>query len=158
MARILKISISKSKGTRKLNVEYARVIKGRGIEGDAHADTFRALSLLPYESFSKVRDRGLDVSPGDFAENITTIGLDFGALDIGDRIALGESVILEIVQIGKECHDECAIGRITGECIMPREGVFAGVIRGGVLREGDNIAILKSKSDFQPNDYVGRCI
>jgi len=140
---IYKLSVSEIKGTKKRNVEMVTVAESRGIEGDAHSGTFRAVSMLPYEGFSKVKDRGLEVSPGDFAENITTKGLDFDKLSVGDRIALGKSVILEIVQIGKECHNECAIGQVTGECIMPRQGVFARPLKGGILREGDSIRILR---------------
>ena len=145
---IFKLSVSKTKGTRKRNVDRVNVVETRGITGDAHADTFRAISLLPYESFSRVNDSGLDVSPGDFAENITTIGLDFDRLAVGVRIALGDSVILEVVQIGKECHNDCPIGRATGECIMPRQGVFSRAVRGGLLREGDPIRILSVESDW----------
>lgn len=140
--RIHKLSISPVKGERKKNVKTVRVLDSGGFEGDAHSGSYRAISLLPYESFSKVRDAGLDVNPGDFAENITTVGLDFRRLSIGARIAMGASVIIDIVQIGKECHGGCEIKQITGDCIMPREGVFARAVSGGILREGDPIRFL----------------
>ena len=113
-----------------------------GIEGDAHAGSPRPVSLLPYESFGKLDQSRLRINPGDFAENITTVGLDFGELSLGGRITIGGEVILKVIQIGKECHTGCAIKQIVGDCIMPREGVFADVIKGGTIREGDPIRVL----------------
>lgn len=122
----------------------ARAVKACGIEGDAHAgDTIRQISLLATESIGKMRTKGLDVGPGDFAENITTKEIDLLSLKLGDRLKIGSGVIIEITQIGKICHDRCAIYEQAGDCVMPREGVFAKVIGGGEIRNGDVIAIVK---------------
>lgn len=139
---IFRLSISHRKGTKKTNVPRVTVTM-QGIEGDAHAGTARAISLLPYESFTKITTKGLDLHPGDFGENITTVAVDFRQLGVGTRLALGDTVVLEIIQIGKECHDGCIIKDMTGDCIMPREGLFARVINGGVLTEDDMIRIIE---------------
>jgi MOSC domain-containing protein YiiM len=94
------------------------------------------------ESINKIRGKGLDVSPGDFAENITTSGLKIWELPIGMRLAVGSEALLEVTQIGKECHDRCAIYHQVGDCVMPREGVFTRVLRGGTIRPGDEIRVL----------------
>lgn len=141
-ASVFRLSTGAEKGEKKENVSSVRVTP-EGFEGDAHAGGFRALSLLPYESFEKIARHGLSVNPGDFGENITTVGIDFGVLKIGTRIALGESVVIEIVQVGKDCHNECGIKRTLGDCIMPREGLFARVIAEGELNEGDLIRIIE---------------
>lgn len=140
--RIHKISISPEIGQRKQNVPSARILDGGGIEGDAHSGTSRPLSLLPWESFGKLQHPRLRIEPGDFAENITTVGLDFSGLAIGTRLALGGSIEIEIVQIGKTCHGGCIISELTGDCIMPDEGVFARAISGGELLEGDPIRVI----------------
>lgn len=137
-----RLSISSRKGEKKQNVEKV-VINSGGIEGDVHAGSFRAVSLLPFESFQKLDHPDLTIHPGDFAENITTTGLDFRNLIIGSRIALGENVTLEIVQIGKKCHNGCIIRETVGDCIMPREGLFAKVLTGGELKTGDSIKIIE---------------
>ncbi len=142
-SRVFKISISTELGQKKHNVPSARIIASRGIDGDAHSGTERPLSLLPFESFSKLADPRLNLKPGDFAENITTIGLDFKSIGLGSRLLLGENIDIEIIQIGKECHFGCAIRDYAGDCIMPREGAFAKVLTGGVLSEGDPIRIFK---------------
>lgn len=143
-SRIYKLSISEHTGEKKENVSSVKVVVGKGIEGDAHFGSGRPISLLPYESFSKLDAAQIQIDPGDFAENITTMGLDFSKLAIGSRIALGDSVILEVMQIGKECHDDCVIKQVVGDCIMPREGVFARPLAGGLLSEGDPIEIVHS--------------
>ncbi len=135
---IFRLSISHQKGTKKTNVPSVTVTM-RGIDGDAHAGSVRAISLLPYESFGKLAAGDMDLHPGDFGENITTVGMNFGNIGVGTRLALGDDVVLEIVQVGKECHDGCIIRDTTGDCIMPREGLFARVIKGGMLTEGDMI-------------------
>ena len=114
-----------------------------GLAGDAHADchTHRQVSLLAVESIDKMRALGLDVGPGDFAENLTTQGIDLVSLPINTKLAVGNGVVLEVTQIGKECHAGCAIFRQVGKCIMPKEGVFTSVIRGGVIRIGDAVDI-----------------
>ncbi len=141
-AAIYRLSVSAIKGEKKRNVGKVRVTLA-GITGDAHAGTERAISLLPYESFKKLSDKNFELNPGEFGENITTLGIDFKNITPGIRLALGEKVVLEIIQIGKECHDDCFIKRTVGDCIMPREGLFARVIIGGPLAEGDRIRILK---------------
>lgn len=137
--RIHRISISKTKGDKKYNIDRARLIDDFGIEGDAHAGTARQVSLLPFESFSKVANDVFDINPGDFAENLTVEGMNFTGAGVGDRIGIGENIELEIVQIGKECHNDCRIKDVVGDCIMPREGIFAHVIRGGEIKIGDSI-------------------
>ena len=138
--RILALSTSESKGTRKQNVREIRLLENWGMEGDAHAgDWHRQISLLAMESIEKIHALGLtEVVPGDFAENITTACIDLMSLTVGDHLQLGECE-LEITQIGKECHSRCAIYYQVGDCVMPREGIFARVIRGGVLRVGDPV-------------------
>jgi len=140
MARVLAVSVSEKKGMRKTNVERATVAENFGIEGDAHASSkwHRQISLLAIESIEKMRQAGLDVNPGDFAENITTEGIDLVSLPIGTRLRVGE-VIGEVSQIGKECHDRCAIYQQAGDCVMPREGIFIKVIKGGVIAPGDEV-------------------
>jgi MOSC domain-containing protein YiiM len=121
-------------------VTSARVIKDFGLRHDAHAgDWHRQVSLLPFESFRKLENDVLDIKPGDFAENVTTTGIDLSAVEIGGTLRIGTKVILEITQIGKECHRACAIREVTGDCIMPREGIFARVIEGGRIANGDEI-------------------
>ncbi len=135
--RILAISISRKKGIPKTNVPRALLRAGWGIEGDAHAGNWhRQVSLLAIESIDTMRRKGLHLRPGAFAENITTEGLDLARLKIGDRILLG-CAELEITQIGKECHDKCAIYFRVGDCVMPREGIFALVRRGGEIAVGE---------------------
>jgi len=139
--KIVSIAVSKSKGTRKETVEQALVVAEHGIEGDAHAGAWhRQVSFLAIESIDKAKAAGLSVGFGDFAENIATEGIDWVNVEVGARFRLGESVLVEITQIGKECHAKCAIYYLAGDCIMPREGVFARVIEGGVIRCGDEIS------------------
>lgn len=116
-----------------------------GLADDAHADctTHRQVSLMAIESINKMRDLGLDVGPGDFAENLTTEGIEMFSLPVGTGVYIGGEVILEITQIGKECHTKCAIYHQIGQCIMPQEGVFTKVIRGGLVKAGDEIKIRK---------------
>ena len=151
-AAVVAVCRSSHKGTKKDNVGEVFLKEGYGLIGDAHADcdTHRQVSLLAVESVAKMRKLGFDVSPGDFAENITTQGVDLPSLDVGTRILIGEVVLLEIAQIGKECHTGCAISREVGKCIMPKEGVFARVVRGGLVRSGDPIAVLHPRSE-RPN-------
>ena len=133
---IIAICISEEKGERKKPVPSALLRENHGIVGDAHAgDWHRQVSLLAEESIDTMRDKGLDVTHGDFAENITTKGIDLVSLPIGTRLSLGNAVI-EISQIGKECHTRCAIYYQAGDCVMPREGIFAKVVTGGKLVPG----------------------
>ena len=143
MARIVAVCRSEEKGTKKQDVKEGLLKEDYGLVDDAHADccTHRQVSLLATDSINKMRSLGFDVNPGDFAENLTTEGIDLVSLPVGTDISVGEEVILEITQIGKECHSGCAIFRQVGKCIMPKEGVFAKVIRGGFVRTGDQIGI-----------------
>ena len=139
--KIVSIAVSKKKGTRKEPVEEALLTVEHGLEGDAHAGPWhRQVSFLAAESIEKAKATGLSVGFGDFAENIATEGIDWPAVPIGSRFRLGEAVLVEITQIGKVCHKKCAIYYQAGDCIMPREGVFAKVIEGGRIRCGDRIS------------------
>ena len=143
--KIVSINTSKHKGTRKESVELIEVFKDHGIDGDAHAGPWhRQVSFLASESIESARQTGLDVDSGDFAENITTSGIDWKQISLGCRLQLGSQVVVEITQIGKECHTKCAIYYRAGDCIMPREGIFARVIEGGTLKVNDSIRILST--------------
>lgn len=133
------ISISANKGEKKLPVQQAELIAGFGITGDAHAGSERQVSLLAFESFTKINAEYYDIKPGDFAENLTTTGVDFSAATVGRGLHIGENIQLEITHLGKVCHHGCRIREQLGDCIMPREGVFARVTRGGIARPGDCI-------------------
>ena len=145
MAKIMAVCKSKEKGTRKEPVAEGILREDFGLISDAHADccTHRQVSLLAIESIKKMRNLGFDVGPGDFAENLTTEGIDLASIPVGTCVSIGKEVILELTQIGKECHTGCAIYRQIGKCIMPKEGVFARVIRGGLVKAGDQIRIEK---------------
>lgn len=137
--KIIAISISDRKGIPKRNVPEIMVIAEHGLEGDAHAGAWhRQVSLLADESIDKMRALGLAVHPGAFAENLTTRGIDLPALPVGARLTIGPAE-LEVTQIGKECHSRCAIFEQVGDCVMPREGIFARVLKGGLIRVGDGI-------------------
>lgn len=140
---VVSINISDKKGGKKKPVDEANVIENSGIEGDAHASSawHRQVSLLALESIRKMQAAGLKVQPGDFAENITTEGLDLLALPIGTRLRIGSEVIGEVSQIGKECLTPCAIYYQAGGCIMPEEGIFAKILRGGRIKRGDTIDV-----------------
>ncbi len=141
--KIVSVNIAPRKTVRKAPVGSGVLRAEHGLEGDAHAgDWHRQVSLLAQESIDKMVDLGLKVGPGDFAENLTTVGLDLLALPIGSRVRVGESVLLEITQIGKECHTRCAIYYQAGDCVMPREGIFARVLVGGRIEVGDEIEVL----------------
>ncbi|MFH1829178.1 MAG: MOSC domain-containing protein [Pseudomonadota bacterium] len=136
--KIISINISKKKGEKKKPVASAILLEGVGIAGDAHAGfKHRQVSLLATESIAKITKLGLNAGPGDFAENITTEGIGLSSLPIGTKIQLGDCILLEVTQIGKECHDRCAIFKQVGDCVMPREGIFARVLEGGMLNIGD---------------------
>lgn len=142
-ARIVAVSVSDRKGVVKHNVPQARLLVEHGLEGDAHAEGgIRQVSLLARESIDKMRAAGAQVNPGDFAENLTTLGLDVCVLPVGTRLKVGMEVELEITQIGKTCHKGCAIRELVGDCVMPREGVFARVLQEGIVKPGDTIEIL----------------
>lgn len=141
--RIRAISVSKQKGMQKVNVPGAELRINHGIVGDAHAgDWDRQISLLEIESIDLMVAKGAKVSPGDFAENITTEGIDLSELKIGDRLKLGTDVEIKITKFGKQCHGRCIIYDQIGDCIMPRRGVFAKVSRQGSIKAGDMIEVL----------------
>ena len=142
MAQVVSVNISEKKGTVKKAVPEIRLRLRHGIEGDAHAgDWHRQISLLAEESADKMRALLPDLQPGAFAENINTRGVDLKRLPVGTRLRLGETVV-EVTQIGKECHSDCEIKKVTGTCVMPTEGIFAVVVREGRVRKGDPIEIL----------------
>jgi MOSC domain-containing protein YiiM len=143
VAKVIAVCSSETKGVRKNNIRQGELKTEFGLIGDAHADSnwHRQVSLLARESIEKMRQMGFEVGPGDFAENITCEGIELLSLPIGTRLTIGDDVILEISQIGKECHSGCAIFKQTGKCIMPKEGVFARVICGGPVNTGDEIII-----------------
>ena len=147
MAKIVAICKSEEKGTPKEPVAEGILKEAYGLVGDAHADcdTHRQVSLLGMESIDKVRRQGFDVGPGDFAENLTTEGVNLVSLPVGARISVGKDILLEVTQIGKKCHSGCAILREIGHCIMPKEGIFARVIRGGRVRAGDRLVVERSE-------------
>ena len=143
MAEVTSVNISEKKGTVKREVPEIRLKLRHGIVGDAHAgDWHRQISLLAEESVDKLRPLLPDLPPGAFAENINTRGIELNALPVGTRLRLGETVV-EVTQIGKECHSDCEIKRLTGKCVMPTEGIFAVVVTEGTVRKGDKIEIIK---------------
>ena len=145
MGKVIAVCISPEKGTQKTAVAEGSFIEDYGIEGDAHAGKWhRQGRLLSYAPLAAVRQRGAQVEDGAFGENLVVEGIDFSVLPVGTRLACGE-VILEVTQIGKECHHGCAIFQQMGDCIMPREGVFAKVIQGGKIRPGDEMTCMEDK-------------
>jgi MOSC domain-containing protein YiiM len=144
MAKVIAVCTSEKKGTRKAPVPEITIKEQFGVVGDAHADcqTHRQVSLLAVESIDKMRGKGMELQYGDFAENITTEGIDLVKLPVGTRLHVGDEVLLEMSQIGKECHAGCAIREIIGDCIMPREGIFARVTKGGRVKAGDEIKVI----------------
>jgi MOSC domain-containing protein YiiM len=140
--KVLAVNTSEAKGMRKSNIQSCFLLKDHGLKGDAHAGPWhRQVSLLANESVEKMRALGLDVGYGDFAENITTTGVDLVHLPIGTTLRIGGAIILRVTQIGKECHARCAIYYQAGDCIMPREGIFAEVLTEGEVKVGDEIII-----------------
>jgi len=140
--QVLAVCLSRNKGERKSAVDRVKLEIGHGIVDDAHAGPWhRQVSLLAMESIDKMRSLGLDVGPGDFAENITTQGVELNRLPLGTYLGIGGTV-MEVTQIGKECHNRCAIYYQAGDCVMPKEGIFARVLQGGEIVPGDSIIIL----------------
>lgn len=143
MAQVVSVCISEKKGTKKHPVAEISLWPHHGIVGDAHAgDWHRQVSLLANESVDRMRKEGLTLAAGDFAENILTEGITLRTLPVGTVLRVGE-VRLEVTQIGKECHNDCAIKKAVGKCVMPTEGIFAVVVKEGVVRPGDEIEVLK---------------
>ncbi len=151
MASIVAVCVSERRGTRKHPVQVAEVTAGKGIEGDAHAGAWhRQVSVLAQESVQRLRKRtGMRFCPGDFAENILTEGIEPASLPVGTVLRFGEEVLGEVTQIGKECHTDCEIRRMTGECAMPREGIFLRILRGGTIRPGDAVAVARKGAGIQ---------
>ncbi|MBN2463584.1 MAG: MOSC domain-containing protein [Dehalococcoidia bacterium] len=143
MGKIIAVCKSDERGTKKEDVKEGILEEDFGLVGDAHADccTHRQVSLLAVESIDKMRVLGLELKPGDFAENLTTEGIELMSLPVGTRMSVGEQVVLEVTQIGKECHAGCAIFQQVGKCVMPEEGVFTRVIKGGTVKSGDHIKV-----------------
>ena len=143
MGKVVAVCKSLHKGERKADVGSARFIEYFGIDGDSHGGPWhRQVILLAQESIDKMIEKGLEVGPGDFAENVTTRGIDLVNLPIGTRLKAGE-ILLEVTQIGKKCHGKCAIYELAGDCVMPREGIFSKVIKGGTLSSGDSIEVIE---------------
>jgi len=141
---VVAVCVSDRKGVPKHNVSTRRLLAGHGLEGDAHAGGGkRQVSLLAMESIAKMRANGLDVSPGSFAENITTRGIVLFTLPVGTRMRIGSAVV-EVTQIGKDCHSRCAVYYQAGDCVMPREGIFVKVLTSGEAAVGDTVELLES--------------
>ena len=148
MAKILAVCWSKKKGTNKDDIKEGVFIENYGLDKDAHADskTHRQVSLMATESIQKMRDLGLEVGPGAFGENLTTEGIDLVSIPVGTELKVGPEVVLEVTQIGKVCHNKCAIFYKVGQCIFPEEGIFGKVLHGGTIKAGDEIkAIVNAK-------------
>lgn len=141
MASVVAVSISKETGVRKTPCPQVIIKENYGIEGDAHASSkwHRQISLLGIESIKKMEELGIKAEYGDFAENLTTAGIELFTLPVGTRLVIGKDVILEVTQIGKKCHQGCDIYKQVGKCIMPTEGIFTKVIKGGIVKAGDAI-------------------
>lgn len=143
MMKVIAVCTSRKRGERKKDVGQGLLTANLGLEGDAHAGfAHRQISLLAMESIQKMVAQGLEVGPGDFAENLTVEGIDLLSLPIGTRLRVGKDAVIRVTQIGKECHNRCAIYHLAGDCVMPREGIFAEVLFGGIVRKGDPIKIL----------------
>ncbi len=143
--KVIAVCTSEKKGMRKKNIGEGLLVENFGIKDDAHGgDWHRQVSLLALESIKKMQDMGLDVGPGDFAENLTTEGINLVELPIGTKLKLGAEGVGEVTQIGKECHNRCAIYYEAGDCVMPKEGIFIKVLKGGPLRVGDPIEVIES--------------
>ena len=144
MGNVVAVCISEKKGTQKRDIGICKLIEHFGLEGDAHAGKWhRQVSLLARESADIMRKKGLDIEDGDFGENIVTEGIELKSLPVGTVLKIGEGIIIKVTQIGKLCHDRCAIYYKAGDCIMPREGIFAEILAGGTIRAGDEITILE---------------
>lgn len=147
MAKIIAVNISEKKGTPKKSIQEGVLIENFGLEGDAHAGKWhRQISLLGIESIEKAKGMRTDgLCHGVFAENLTTEGIELYTLPIGTKLKVGSEAILEVTQIGKECHEGCAVSKLVGQCVMPKEGIFARVIKGGKVHPGDEINIVENK-------------
>lgn len=143
--KILSICVSSEKGTKKNEVHSALFIADSGIKGDAHAGQWhRQVSLLSNEDIDKVREIIPNLKPGAFAENLATVGIDLNQVKIGDKVLIRDEVILEVTQLGKKCHSGCEIQKLTGDCLMPKKGIFTRVLKGGFIEKNDRIKIQKN--------------
>ena len=141
--KVIAVCLSKNQGTAKEEIKKGKLVEGYGLKGDAHSGKWhRQVSLLGIESINKIKTGDIDIKFGDFAENITTKGINLPKLIIGTKLKIGKDALLEITQIGKSCHNTCEIKKKIGDCIMPKEGVFTKVIKGGIVKAGDSIDVL----------------
>ena len=155
MGRVVAVCIGRRRGTVKKAVRSAKFEPDYGIVGDAHAGKrHRQVSMLAKESIDDIRATIPNLAYGAFAENIVTSGIDYALIAVGDRIILGDNIVLEVSQIGKECHTACAIQRLSGDCIMPREGLFCRVLRGGRLKPGDAVVRQARMDQEAPQAYA----
>lgn len=154
---VLAVCISPRKGEKKVDMGRALLVKDHGLSGDAHGGPWhRQVSLLSIDSVNKMRAMGAVVGFGDFAENLNIKGLELFTLPIGTHMKVGKEVELEVTQIGKECHHGCAIRQQVGDCVMPREGVFARVVTGGLVEAGDEIEVVFPYSPLDRNPGSGQ--
>jgi MOSC domain-containing protein YiiM len=152
MGKIVAICISKKKGDQKRDVKQCRLIENYGLEGDAHAGSWhRQISLLSIEGRLVMENKGVKLDAGDFGENVLTEGVEFANIMVGNKIRLGKDALVRVTQIGKECHDRCNIYYQVGDCIMPREGIFAEVLKGGEIKVDDDIEFLNDKGSSSNN-------
>ena len=145
MPHVIAVCVSEKKGTVKRDIGRARLARNHGLEGDAHAGTGRQVSLLAWESVERLGIQHPSIRYGAFAENLTLRGLEVKDLAVGSRLRVGPLVLLEITQIGKQCHTSCAIRQIIGDCVMPREGAFARVLKGGMVEVGDQVCLVENE-------------
>lgn len=152
MGKIVAICISKKKGVQKKVIKRCKLVENSGLEGDAHAGSWhRQISLLSKEARLVMENKGAKLNDGDFGENLLTEGIDFVHIKVGNKLRLGKDALVRITQIGKECHDRCSIYYQVGDCIMPREGIFAEVLKGGEIKIDDDIEFLNDKSSSSNN-------
>lgn len=150
--QVVAVCTSERKGTPKRDVGRGQLEIDWGLVGDAHAGPWhRQVSLLALESIDEMREKGLDVAPGDFAENLTVSGLLLWSLPVGTKLLVGDEAVLEVTQIGKECHSGCAVFKRVGDCVMPRKGVFARVLKGGTVKTGDPVRVSQQSPGALPH-------
>lgn len=152
MGKIVAICISEKKGVQKKDIKRCKLIEHYGLEGDAHAGSWhRQISLLSKEARLVMENKGAKLNDGDFGENLLTEGINFANVKVGNKLRLGKDALVRITQIGKECHDKCSIYYQVGDCIMPRDGIFAEVLKGGEIKIDDDIEFLNDKSGSSNN-------
>ncbi len=152
MGKIVAICISTKKGVQKKDVGQCKLVEGHGLEDDAHAGNWhRQISLLSKEGRKSMEDKGAKLNSGDFGENLLTEGVDFSEIEVGKELRLGKDALVRVTQIGKVCHDKCNIYYQVGDCIMPREGIFAEVLKGGEIKVNDYIGFVNDKSSSSDN-------